>query len=360
MNDDEMKQFFPSYGDRIAISDFVKRTLSTNQKRRSLLHRLRSKYENKEKKKKQNLSSEDEDENLVTGSSKHVAETSTSFAKRRRTERFVEIGWLHRNNNGEGFKQVRFRKGGGSRKIKVPVSFTKLELLEEAKKLFFPGGKSAKVLELQKLFADLLDFSGNTIDVNITVNSFFENAKVSKLRVYLSTKLKCETVTSDECNRNTIVPDASLVSTSLQSATSLCHEVLLDELGNTLVPSDNMNALTPVYQGLNRRGELYTLENMEESGLSEFITITQENSELLEQNDSDFYVRKMTEPSIHIKLHRGQIFEELIALFSECDLSNQGIYVQVVLPNGDFESAEDLGGVWRDALSEFWGTMIEK
>lgn len=31
-----------------------------------------------------------------------------------------------------------------------------------------------------------------------------------------------------------------------------------------------------------------------------------------------------------------------------------------MLPNGEIDADEDFGGLWKDALSEFWTTMVEK
>lgn len=57
-----------------------------------------------------------------------------------------------------------------------------------------------------------------------------------------------------------------------------------------------------------------------------------------------------------IILHRGNVFRELINYYKR-ELNILKIYFQIemVSPNGDIEMAADTGGVFRDALSEFWG-----
>jgi hypothetical protein len=44
----------------------------------------------------------------------------------------------------------------------------------------------------------------------------------------------------------------------------------------------------------------------------------------------------------------------------ECLLQQQPLHVQMLLPNGLNEAAEDTGGVLRDALSEYWETFFTK
>ena len=62
-----------------------------------------------------------------------------------------------------------------------------------------------------------------------------------------------------------------------------------------------------------------------------------------------------------IKLHRGQVFTELLAYMLSGDINeNTEVGVSMILPNGREEVAEDSGGVLRDALSEFWGTFRDK
>ena len=62
-----------------------------------------------------------------------------------------------------------------------------------------------------------------------------------------------------------------------------------------------------------------------------------------------------------IKLHRGQVFTELLAYMLSGDINeNTEVGVSMILPNGREEVAEDSGCVLRDALSEFWGTFRDK
>lgn len=61
-----------------------------------------------------------------------------------------------------------------------------------------------------------------------------------------------------------------------------------------------------------------------------------------------------------ITLHRGQIFKELIEKFSDIDIKHSNIInVEMYETNGSKESALDSGGVFRDALSEFWNSFYD-
>lgn len=58
--------------------------------------------------------------------------------------------------------------------------------------------------------------------------------------------------------------------------------------------------------------------------------------------------------------HRGNVFEEMIDMFSHTDKQRcEGVFIELIHPNGLPEKGVDTGGVLRDTLSEFWATMYE-
>ncbi|XP_046582796.1 uncharacterized protein LOC124290148 [Haliotis rubra] len=63
-----------------------------------------------------------------------------------------------------------------------------------------------------------------------------------------------------------------------------------------------------------------------------------------------------------IRLHRGHVYEELMAKFRDesFNFSKDLFTLEMVLPNGETEIAEDNGGVVRDALTEFWKSFCDK
>lgn len=58
-------------------------------------------------------------------------------------------------------------------------------------------------------------------------------------------------------------------------------------------------------------------------------------------------------------IHRGHVFTELLEAFSKHDLQNSKLRLEMILPNEESEMAEDAGGVFRDAISEFWDEFYE-
>ncbi|KAJ0005816.1 hypothetical protein NQD34_015710 [Periophthalmus magnuspinnatus] len=62
-----------------------------------------------------------------------------------------------------------------------------------------------------------------------------------------------------------------------------------------------------------------------------------------------------------IVVHRGQILQELIQVFSNDEMMNKkNVRFKVILPDGNLEKALDDGGVVRDVLSEFWQDFYEQ
>ncbi|XP_041373683.1 uncharacterized protein LOC121386748 [Gigantopelta aegis] len=64
-------------------------------------------------------------------------------------------------------------------------------------------------------------------------------------------------------------------------------------------------------------------------------------------NDTNTPVQKL-------KLHKGHVLKELIEFYNKTVDDIKTLEVQMIIPNGTIEAAEDCGGVLRDTLSEFW------
>lgn len=65
---------------------------------------------------------------------------------------------------------------------------------------------------------------------------------------------------------------------------------------------------------------------------------------------------------INISLHRGHVLPELLDEFANINLTNSIniiINIEMYLSNGQRELGLDVGGVFRDALSEFWNSFYE-
>lgn len=61
-----------------------------------------------------------------------------------------------------------------------------------------------------------------------------------------------------------------------------------------------------------------------------------------------------------LRVHRGHILKELIKAFQGIDPLRDIVSLEIILPNGELEAAEDNGGVTRDAICEFWSSFYEE
>ncbi|XDV50949.1 hypothetical protein PO909_019913 [Leuciscus waleckii] len=167
MTDDRLKEYLPSYGDRLAIHGYCRRKEQDPRGRKSkLFNRLR------------------------TSLARSRGDTDNVCEKRRsknaqKSMRNIEMGWMH-FREGKCI-QVRTKKGGGTRKICVSKDCTKNDLLEKAAELFFPGEKCS-VGSFTDFVVDVTNFQEQTIDDQITIGELYELTKLPILRFYLTTK----------------------------------------------------------------------------------------------------------------------------------------------------------------------------
>lgn len=77
----------------------------------------------------------------------------------------------------------------------------------------------------------------------------------------------------------------------------------------------------------------------------------------------DYEVNDTSIPSTLVQtliLHRSDIFGDMMKAFEQEFFDDCNLKIEMILPNGQSEMAEDIGGVFRDSLSEFWSTFYEK
>ncbi|KAB0793314.1 hypothetical protein PPYR_12934 [Photinus pyralis] len=274
---------------------------------------------------------------------------SSTKPRNGKNTRLIKLGWFHYNETFKEPKQVRAINGGGSRDVRVPKYYNKQDIIDEGCNLFFPNGTSSKGLKLSDMNTTLLDFCAKELEDEVmTIEQMFQTAKITRLHLYLCTTPKkrkevCETVTSETADtRGTSDTMYGEVPTQLSSDLTefQCSYNIEDFL---CLPPDAVVA--------NDRLLATQIQNEENDG---FILS-------LEQNTENTPVTPVSPTAdISICLHRGRVFEELINIFLERRMVGSKIHVTLMLPNGELECAEDLGGVWRDALSEFWNSMYEK
>lgn len=374
MTDEQLREYLPSYGDRLAVMGFCRRKGEESRVRKSkLFERLRGKIAR----------------NRGDPVSQSGPKPSTSNAEK--SKRKVELGWLHFRE--EGFVQVRTKKGGGTRKINVQKDTKKQDLIDEAVGLFFPNGKNV-MGSISDFDVDLTDFQQHSLEAGTTVGEMYDLTRLTTLRFYLTTKKKAVVENSvstvqgrEEINGDVAdVHSESLpVNTLMVNSTDAIHS---ESSTSTVFSTENNEVVTPLYTVylpqdfiLPEPERAQNVDTLDDSGIITFHTDTLSGIEHTDNLDdtlplnpiqlSDFTLPPSTDmsqgevshtesvPKI-IALHRGQIMRELIQVFCEPNVMDDNMRFQIILPNGNLEMAVDDGGVCRDVLTEFWNDFYEQ
>eukprot|EP00102_Acyrthosiphon_pisum_P019887 XP_016657097.1 PREDICTED: uncharacterized protein LOC107882759 [Acyrthosiphon pisum] len=111
--------------------------------------------------------------------------------KNRSLARYVEIGWL--NFDMSPYKQVRTINRGVTRKVRVQNTFYKSDLIDVAKELFFPDGRSSKGM-IGEFSINLFDFQKNYLPDDMSVGELYDKTGLNSLRFYLATKQTNSTI----------------------------------------------------------------------------------------------------------------------------------------------------------------------
>ncbi|CAH1107883.1 unnamed protein product [Psylliodes chrysocephalus] len=199
-----------------------------------------------------------------------------------------------------------------------------LIVLEKAKNLFFPDGNSAKG-NLQDVHCTLLDFKQLPVDNGLSIGDIFNITGVTKLRFYLATKNAC----SDS--------DGSVHLESNDSDVSSLQHVAFEEKEENHETSDLMVNTSPEV-------EISRLDFVEDLVGLPYVELWDDSQSKMET----------------LILHRGQIFQDMLKAFEEEFFDHGNLKIEMILPNGQSELAEDIGGVYRDSLSECWFSFYEK
>ena len=120
MTEDELREYIPTYGDRVAALALQEHVLvkRKNLRKETVLESLRKKLDCKR------------------GKKCHKNLLGNTNAKREM--RRIELGWLDFDNKIGDFRQVRTQSGGGTRSLNIPVSASQEDVIEVGKNLFFP------------------------------------------------------------------------------------------------------------------------------------------------------------------------------------------------------------------------------
>ena len=178
MSDDHLKEIgITKFGDRLAIRVFCQKFMSKNV---------------------QSSAKERNDSNCSLAST--MADKTRSKTKGQvkgnkcavRPYRTISIGWCHFINGK--MKQKLLRSGGGIRKVKADINATLLTILQAGQEIFFPGGKSIEG-NIEDMECTLACFDAVPFEnLDVTLSEVLESKSISKLKVYLNTKLKSDVV----------------------------------------------------------------------------------------------------------------------------------------------------------------------
>ena len=117
--------------------------------------------------------------------------------------RRVMLGWMRYDKKAGRYVRVSLAKGGGTRKVDLPVNYSKNDVIEYAQKVFFPSSE-----DIQGNFNfDLANFKQTKVDTltdtdglkyEFTVGKYFEVSKTHQLNLYLMTKEHCDSDKEEE------------------------------------------------------------------------------------------------------------------------------------------------------------------
>ena len=331
MTDQQLKPYLPSYGDRLAVVSFCRRCEGGSGRKARLFDRLRSKLQRRTER-----GDEEETSSGQNSASKNALKTM----------RKVELGWMNFDKKMDCFKQVRTKRGGGTRKVTVSKDAEREDLIKEAIKLYFPS-----ILGPITCFdVDLKDYQQMAVNEGVTVGQLYSDTKLSLLRFYLTTREKTDSHSNQRDESETplsqdfIVPSPPARQPQTLVVEQIQEEVvdLLDyedlEIETTSVDSDIVLISTGIFSG-------HTEQSLDD-------TLPVSPQALQAETDK-------TNVTILV-VHRGQVLRQLIAHFLNEKITDTNIQFQLVLPDGTLEKGFDTGGVVRDCLSEFWSEFYEQ
>ncbi len=393
MEDKDLERYLDKHGDRMALKTFCKVQISKNDEPSTstgIVERIRAKLGRKRKAlcSPSNGNGEDSEKGKML-----LGNTLAS-----KNDRRVEIGWLHEERNG--LRQVKSKTGGGVRHLRVKKDITMEDLLKVAKDLFFPNGQSPRGTVDDFTF-DIRDFGERSMEQNLSIGEIYEATKVRMLRLYMCTKTtndelpqkgKVKTTAKGKAKVKDSKKTKLLIEPRLENVEIISPEVSHDDKSlkpdTGAIQSEKGSEVYDTASGVNST-ESPTEELHEATCVADldidpglFLTSPEEQQRLLDEanqlladdsiqlgplstSSSDTANEELEDTvplEASLRLHRGAVFRELThkVMSGEVNEYSTSVTVTMVLPNGTEEKGEDTGGVFRDALTEFWETFYEK
>ena len=271
MTEDELREYIPTYGDRVAALAFARTCTGKeeNLRKETVLESLRKKLDCKR------------------GKKCHKNLLGNTNAKREM--RRIELGWLDFDNKIGDFRQVRTQSGGGTRSLNIPVSASQEDVIEVGKNLFFPDGRSKKGLVGNFDFV-LKDFQANNVKED-TIEDMYTACRLKMLRVYLCSRSKylklspnssapsfrCEVSGQTDCSNITVADEVMTTSYSVTGVPAVSNISVTDTLTSsnsvTWIPTVSNISVTDTLTSSNSVTWIPTVSN-----ISVTDTLTSSNS----------------------------------------------------------------------------------
>ncbi|XP_049900229.1 uncharacterized protein LOC126390120 [Epinephelus moara] len=382
MEDAQLADYLPLYGDRIALYSFCKRHTHSSKRKQGLFEKLREKL----KLRKENHNGED------------MPETSNKTRKRaKQSIRNIEIGWIHTDN--EVTKQVRAKQGGGTRKVTINIQAGFDEILKQGKALFFPEGESSKGHASDFEF-EVWDFKQNPLPKDVSIEMIYSTVKLPTLRFYIATQPKpvLSEESDDDPGYDGYVSEPDFV----PAAEGSTQEFTMDRNYQLDLTDEHHNSLQDVFiiseesitessvTSASATHVASTFDNIISDPISLSLDtnygVLEDVSEVIEAETSDpeiiFGAQQRVDddslsdtliyqpdelpqsplhtlPDMTLVLHHSNSFSEMIEAFSDPDIMNKTLKVRRLLPDNTVEKGSG-SGVVRDVYSSFWVEFYER
>ncbi|XP_041861569.1 uncharacterized protein LOC121652708 isoform X2 [Melanotaenia boesemani] len=368
MTDEQLMKYVPKIGDRMAIRQYCRRevavlegTTSVSKATASLMSKLNDRR------------------NARRSARDFRGEKLAGNLNALKPERAFQMG-LFEEDNGRCI-QIKERRGGGTRHLKAPKSTTMAELIETGKDLFFPNGKS-RLGNVSEFKFTMRDFTEEELDPTTTLSQQYEKRKVRMLRLYLSCKkYECDMTETLDISASNIESENewTLENESPQAAqqdTAFSDET--NKVTDTATSASASWDSVTFFSSDNDMGEEEHIILVTQASVSDDEEVVIGHASLCDgfyelddtlpldpvQVESSLRVQNPCQPlkTTKLRLHRGSVFQELNAAFSDglVSINDCLLEIEMIQPNGSTEKGEDNGGVLRDALSEYWETFIVK
>lgn len=198
MSDDDLSEYIPTYGDRIAVKDYCRRKTAVADKKSTLLARMREKLAQGQRDMRNN------DEGACSAKRPAQCRSGNSYAAK--SERRIELSLLHVGPGNE-IRQVRSKTGGGTRHMTVSKTMKMTELAQMGINLYFPNGQSPRG-RANDFFISIKDYKMGDVDDFMTVGDLYETTKMRLLKFFIVTHNKIE-VNSVSPTSSVLVSDDS-------------------------------------------------------------------------------------------------------------------------------------------------------